>query len=32
MLIRPGGRPPSNLAARFISLLKAERDAIAQKS
>ena len=32
MLIRPGGRPPSNLAARFIGLLKAERDAIAQKS
>jgi DNA-binding transcriptional LysR family regulator len=32
MLIRPGGRPPSNLAAHFISLLKAERDAIAQKS
>jgi DNA-binding transcriptional LysR family regulator len=32
MLIRPGGRPPSNLAARFIGVLKAERDAIAQKS
>jgi len=27
MLIRPGGKPPSNLAARFIGLLKAERDA-----
>ena len=32
MLIRPGGRPPSNLAARFISFLEAERDAIPQKS
>jgi len=28
MLIRPGGRPPGNLAARFINLLKAERDAV----
>jgi LysR substrate binding domain len=28
MLIRPGGRPPGNLAARFINLLKVERDAV----
>jgi DNA-binding transcriptional LysR family regulator len=28
MLIRPGARPPSNLVARFINLLKAERDAL----
>jgi DNA-binding transcriptional LysR family regulator len=32
VLIWLGGRPPSNLAARFISLLKAERDAVPQKS
>jgi hypothetical protein len=32
VLIWPGGRPPGNLAARFISLLKAERDAGPQKS
>ena len=28
VLIRPGVRPPSNLVARFINLLKAERDAM----
>jgi DNA-binding transcriptional LysR family regulator len=28
MLIRPSGRPPSNLIARFINFLKAERDAL----
>jgi LysR substrate binding domain len=28
VLIRPEGRPPSNLAASLIALLKAERDAI----
>jgi DNA-binding transcriptional LysR family regulator len=32
MLIRPGGRPPDSLAARFIDLLKAERDAVMSKS
>jgi DNA-binding transcriptional LysR family regulator len=32
MLIRPGGRPPGNLAARFINLLKAERDALMPSS
>lgn len=28
MLVRPGGRPPSTLVARFISFLYAERDAV----
>jgi DNA-binding transcriptional LysR family regulator len=32
MLIGPGGRPPDSLAARFIDLLKAERDAVMSKS
>lgn len=32
MLIRPGGRPPDSLTARFIDLLKAERDAMVSKS
>lgn len=31
MLIRPGGRPPSNLTTRFIGFLKAERDAMPQR-
>lgn len=31
MLIRPGGRPPSNLAARFMDILKAERDGASLK-
>jgi hypothetical protein len=31
MLIRPDGRPPGNLAARFMSLLKTERDEVARK-
>lgn len=31
MLIRPGGRPPSNLVARFINLLKAERDTVMRR-
>lgn len=30
MLIRPGGRPPGNLAARFTGLLKTERDAVSR--
>lgn len=28
MLVRPGGRPPSNLADRLINHLKTERDAV----
>ncbi|RKF38176.1 LysR family transcriptional regulator [Paraburkholderia fungorum] len=32
MLTRPGGRPPDSLTARFIDLLKAERDAVASTS
>ena len=28
MLIQPGGRPPDSLTARFIDLLKVERDAV----
>jgi hypothetical protein len=28
MLIRPAGRPPSNLTERLINLLNAERDAL----
>ena len=32
MLIRPGERPPDSLAARFIDLLKAERDSVMSKS
>ena len=32
MLIRPGGKPPGNLMARFISLLKAERSSITLKT
>ncbi len=31
MLIRPGGRPPSNLVARFINLLKTERDTVMRR-
>jgi hypothetical protein len=31
MLNRPGGRPPGNLAAHFINLLKTERDAVSRK-
>jgi DNA-binding transcriptional LysR family regulator len=32
MLIRPGGMAPGSLAARFIELLKAERDAVISTS
>jgi DNA-binding transcriptional LysR family regulator len=32
MLIRPGGKPPDSLTARFIDLLKAERDEVISKS
>ncbi|MFM0359917.1 LysR family transcriptional regulator [Paraburkholderia sediminicola] len=32
MLIRPGGRPPDSLTARFIDLLKTEREAVTSTS
>ena len=31
LLIRPGGRLPSTLVARFISLLSAERDVVSAR-